>query len=100
MENKEKMSVPEVTITENKEKKIWTCDICGKTDEKVDLWVGGYLNHAHHECADYASKAIELYLLWIDSSFYGARNFADHLLKVLKKHNRLVELPDLEEPDV
>jgi hypothetical protein len=87
-------TVPEVK--EMPKKKLLTCQICGKTDENVDMWIGGYLNEAHHECADYAAKAIELYLLWLDSSFHGARNFADHLMKVLKKHDRLVELPDLE----
>ena len=93
------MIVPEVTRKKKPEKIIWTCQICGKTDETVDVWVGGYINHAHHKCGEYAAKAVELYLLWLDSSFHGARSFADHLLRVLKKHDRLDDFPDLEGPE-
>jgi len=61
------------------------CQLCGKTDRAVDVWVGGYLTIAHHKCADIAARAVELYLLYLYHEMFGIELFADHIQAVIKK---------------
>lgn len=45
-----------------KVKKPYTCDLCGKTDNNVQMYCGGYSAFHHPECGIIGNKAIEKYL--------------------------------------
>ena len=44
--------------------KLMTCDICGKTDETVDMYIGPF-NHLCPKCEEIANKVIEGYLRFL-----------------------------------
>ena len=68
------MTVPEHA------KKQHTCELCGKTDECVMAYVGGYLNYAHGDCAEIANRGVEQYLRYLLVDFSGL----EILVKALK----------------
>lgn len=61
------------------------CQLCGKTDANVDVWVGGYISTAHHKCAEIGHRAVQLYLLNLHHQMFGLRMFAEDFLKVIEK---------------
>ncbi len=67
------------------------CQLCGKTDSSVNIWVGGYFAKAHQKCAEIGHKAVELYLLNLHHSMFGIEQFAEDLLKVIEKEKKLLE---------
>jgi len=65
------------------------CQLCGKTDEDVDTWVGGYLNHAHHKCAEIGHKAVYLYLRSLYYDMWGLKMLAEDIIKLKEKEERV-----------
>lgn len=58
------------------------CDICGKPVKLPDeMWVGGYLQYAHKECAEYADKGVKRYLRWLTLSHVGLVQFAQDIIE-------------------
>ena len=47
-------------LDKRKKEDPFTCQICGKTDDKVDMFIGGFLGYAHEGCAELAEKTIDL----------------------------------------
>ena len=59
---------------EHRKKNPDTCELCGETDETVDMWCGAPWGYAHRSCAKIASKGITLWLkrqLWIREELKG-----------------------------
>lgn len=46
-------------------KPIFTCELCGKKDETVDIICGGPFNHLCPKCHELAAKVIDAYLKMI-----------------------------------
>jgi len=59
-----------------------TCQLCGKNDGKVEMYVGGYLSYAHPSCAEIGDKAIEAYLHSLLGNFNGLWILASELVKM------------------
>lgn len=51
-----------MTVKSDRFKKPWTCDLCGKTDDDVEMYCGGYAMFAHPKCGEIGNKTIELHL--------------------------------------
>lgn len=66
-------------------KELHTCELCGKTDEKVTLFIGGPWTYIHESCAEIAEKAIEGYLKRIVSMQYGITYLAEELIRAEKE---------------
>ena len=52
---------------ETREPELHECQICGKKDDKVIMWVGGFFGWAHEDCAELANKVVGLYLQALNS---------------------------------
>jgi len=63
----------------SRDKKLHECQICGKTDEKVIMFIGGFLGWAHEDCAELADKAVGLYLRCLGSEGGMTRLASDFL---------------------
>ena len=55
------------------------CQICGKTDENVIMFIGGFFGWAHEECAELANKAVGLYLRCLGNDQGMTRFASDYL---------------------
>jgi len=76
--------------SEQKEHPLRKCELCGKTDETVDVWVGGYLTFAHHKCAEIANLGVHAYLRMLLLSLSGMEILRQDLNRAKKE---LVEEP-------
>jgi len=47
---------------EMKHNKPYTCELCGKTDKTVELFIGGPFTYLHQKCADIGDKAITAHM--------------------------------------
>ncbi|MHA1170094.1 MAG: hypothetical protein ACTSRU_19870 [Candidatus Hodarchaeales archaeon] len=52
----------DISQTNNRPEKPWTCDLCGESDDDVEMYCGGYVTFAHPKCGEIGNKAIALYL--------------------------------------
>ena len=68
-----------------KTKKLYTCELCGKTDSEVDAWVGGYLTYGHHECAEIANKGLKLFLRFLIADINGLEILAKEIVGVAEQ---------------
>lgn len=65
--------------------KAKACQLCGEIDASVDMYIGGYVQYAHPECAKVGDKAIHQYLLSLHHRMFGIEVFVRDMLKVIEK---------------
>ena len=80
------MEVDFSALDKLKEEKPFTCQLCGKTDKTVDMFIGGYLMYTHESCGEIAEKAVDLWLESLCTREYSMFLLADNLLKA---HHRV-----------
>jgi len=68
-----------------KREKPYTCELCGKTDNKVELFIGGPFLYLHQKCADIGDKAIKAHLKSLVSMEYGVVYLANELIEAEKE---------------
>lgn len=64
---------------ETREPELQECQLCGKTDEKVTMYIGGYFTWAHEDCAELADKAVGFYLRCLGHDQGMTRFASDYL---------------------
>jgi len=79
--------------SEQKEHPLRKCELCGKTDETVDVWVGGYLTFAHHKCAEIANLGVHAYLRMLLLSLNGMEILRQDLNRAEKELDKLEAKP-------
>ena len=79
--------------SEQKEHPPRKCELCGKTDETVDVWVGGYLTFAHHKCAEIANLGVHAYLRMLLLSLNGMEILRQDLNRAEKELDKLEAKP-------
>lgn len=78
-------------MSSNKKHEPFTCQLCGKTDETVDIWCGGYINYAHHECAEIGNKALRQFIRYILADINGLEILAKEIVDIAKQMREGVE---------
>jgi len=61
------------------------CDLCGKSDGKVQAYCGGYVLHAHPTCGKIGNKAIELYFMNLMTHPLGLSTLSNMLSQIKNK---------------
>jgi hypothetical protein len=82
-----------VKSSEQKEHPLRKCELCGKTDDTVDFWVGGYLTFAHHKCAEIANLGVHAYLRKLLWGLNGMEILRQDLNQVEKELHKLEAKP-------
>ena len=65
--------------------KPFTCELCGKTDDEVEIYLGGLFMYLHESCAELADKAIDRYLQSLVTRQWSLIQFAEEIMDVSKK---------------
>ena len=68
--------------------KPYTCSLCGKTDDGVEMYVGGYSMYHHPECGKIGNLAIEKYMKRIANSSHGLEWIINDFHKIYEEHNK------------
>lgn len=64
---------------------MFTCRICGKTDKKVQLLVGGVVGFAHDPCLKNLDIIIDVFLEYCVTADNGTVFLAEELIKAQKR---------------
>ena len=72
---------------------LFTCRICGKTDEDVEMFVGGIVGFAHGECINNLDKIIDIFTEYCVTAQSGIIFLAEELIKAEKRTHSSTPLP-------
>ena len=61
-----------------------TCELCGETDKKVELFIGGPFRYLHQKCADIGDKAIKAHYRSLVTMQDGILYLANELIEAEK----------------
>lgn len=62
------------------------CRICGKTDKKVEMLIGGMIGYSHEKCRKWFDRHIEIFLEFVVTLDSGAFYLGEELVKA---HDRV-----------
>ena len=65
--------------------KPYQCVLCGKTDNLVAMYIGGYAKYAHMRCAEIGNKAIDLHMRRIANSNESLRFLLEEFNTIYKE---------------
>lgn len=65
--------------------KKFTCRVCEKTDEKVEMFVGGIVGFAHRDCIKNLDKIIDIFVEYCVTATDGIIFLSEELIKANKR---------------
>lgn len=60
---------------------MYECRICGKTDQKVQMMIGGVIGNSHEKCRKHFDKHIDVFLEFVVTSEMGAVYLSEEIIK-------------------
>jgi len=64
---------------------MYKCRICGKTDENVELLIGGIVGYAHAKCLEHVDRIVDVFLEYVITAPNGTLYLAEELIKAYKR---------------
>ena len=64
---------------------MYKCRICGKTDDSVELLVGGIVGYAHANCLRHVDRIVDVFLEFVVTTPNGAVYLAEEIIKAEKR---------------
>ena len=64
---------------------MYKCRICGKTDDSVELLIGGIVGYAHSNCLKNVDRIVDVFLEFVVTTPNGTVYLAEEIIKAEKR---------------